>query len=201
MSAEREVIDLDEHDYEPAASGGATPDGLMVRWKMNVRLVAAFVVGVVLGGVGVGELRDSREERERNASVSLVAFPASTRSASSDVTGVLQMNSQLAVINAGPAPITVRAATGQRPGVRLHDIGKSRLLRPGGTGWIDVRLRIECSVAFASEPLSLRFSVETADQQVTETSYPVALVGSTWHQDAEQPCAHLADLAKRGGQR
>lgn len=200
MSAGREVIDLDEHYYEPVEAGGANPDRLMVRRKINVRLVAAFVVGVVLGGVGVSELRDSREDRERNAAVSLVAFPASTRSASSDVTGVGQMSSQLAVINAGPAPITVRAATGQRPGVRVHDTGKSRLLRPGGTGWIDVKLRIECSIAFGgSEPLSLRFSVETADQQIKETSYPVALVGSTWHQDAERLCTPLAELAKRGG--
>ncbi|MCO1593765.1 hypothetical protein M8C17_01130 [Micromonospora sp. RHAY321] len=198
MSAEREVIDLNEHDHEPAEPGGATPEGLMARRKMNVWLVAAFVVGVVLGGVGVSELRDSREERERNASVSLVAFPASISSGGSDATGVLQMDGQLAVINAGPAPITVRAATGQRPGVQVHDTGQTRLLRPGGTAWIDVKLRIECSIAFGSEPLSIRFSVETADQQIREVSYPAAVVGSAWHREAEQPCAHLADLAKRG---
>lgn len=199
MSEKRDVIDLDEHDHEPAESGGATPGGLVVRRRMKVRLVAVFVVGVVLGGVGVSDLRDSREERERNVSVSLVAFPASTRSAGSDVKGVLQMDSQLAVINAGPAPITVRAAAGHRPGVRVRYTGESRLIRPGGTSWIDVKLRIECPIAFGSEPLSLRFSVETADQQVRETSYPVALVGSTWHQDAEVPCAHLADSEERGG--
>ncbi|MDZ5447886.1 hypothetical protein U2F26_35210 [Micromonospora sp. 4G57] len=89
MSAEHKVIDLDEHDHQPAESGGTTPDRHMGRWKLNVRLVAAFVVGVVLGGVGVSELRDSREERERSASVSLVAFPASAGSGISEVTGVL----------------------------------------------------------------------------------------------------------------
>ncbi|WP_218106734.1 hypothetical protein [Micromonospora pallida] len=197
MPAEHDVIDLDEHDQRPAESSG-TPDRLMARRKTNARLVAAFVVGAVLGGVGVSELRDSRDERKRNASVSLVAFPASSSSGSSDVTGVLQMEGQLAVINAGPAPITVRAATGQRPGIQVRDNGRSRLLRPGGTGWIGVKLRIECSTAFESEPLSIRFSVETADRQVREVSYPVAVRGSAWHQGAERPCTYLTNLAKSG---
>ncbi|MEU0080406.1 hypothetical protein ABZY58_21095 [Micromonospora tulbaghiae] len=199
MSAEREVIDLDEHIHQPAESGSATPDRRRARRWMRVRLVAAFVAGVVIGGVGVSELRDSREERQRTASVSLVAFPASGGGGGSDVKGVLQMDGQLAVINAGPAPITVRAATGQGPGVLVRDTGQSRQVRPGGTGWIDVKLRLECSIAFGSEPLSMRFSVETGDRQIREVSYPVALVGSVWQRGAELPCAHLREMEKRGG--
>ncbi|MEU3456420.1 hypothetical protein ABZ671_22900 [Micromonospora sp. NPDC006766] len=180
MSAEREVIDLDEHDHQLSQSDDVTPNRLTAMRKMNVRLVAAFVVGVVLGGVGVSELRDSREERERNTSVSLVAFPAPISNGTSDGAGVLQMDAQLTLVNAGPAPITVRAATGERPGFRVNDFGQSRLLRPGGTGWIDVKLNIECS-AFSIEPLPVRFSVETPDRQVREVTYSVALAGSAWH--------------------
>ncbi|MEU8262363.1 hypothetical protein AB0C02_17245 [Micromonospora sp. NPDC048999] len=196
MSAEREVIDLDEYDRRPAEPGRATPGRLMARRKMAVRVVTGFVVGVVLGGVGVNELRDSRAERERNASVSLVAFPASVSSGATDDTGILQLDAQLAVISAGPAPITIQAVTGQRSGIQVRDTGQSQLLRPGGTGWINVKLSIECSTAFESEPLSIRFSVETADRQVREARSPVAVVGSLWHQAAEQPCAHRADVAK-----
>ncbi|RNI03329.1 hypothetical protein EEZ25_11160 [Micromonospora aurantiaca] len=193
MSAEHNVIELDDHDRQSA--GRTAPVRLVAKRRRNVRLVAAFVVGVVLGGIGAGELRDSREERERNASVSLVAFPASVGSGGSDATGILRMDGQLAVINAGPAPITVSSATGQRPAVQVHDTGQSRLLRPGGTGWISVKLRIECTLAFGSEPLSIRFSVQTADRQVREVSYPVAVAGSAWHHGAERPCAGLADSA------
>ncbi|MEU8263314.1 hypothetical protein AB0C02_22130 [Micromonospora sp. NPDC048999] len=217
MPAEREAIELDEYDHQPAESGGATPDRLMARRKMNVRLVAAFVVGVVLGGVGISELRDARDERKRNASVLLVVFAASGDGGSDvhrpapgePVTGVVQMNGQLRVLNAGPAPITVRAAVGERPGIQVRDTGQSRLLSPSGTGRIDVTLRIECSNAFGSEPLpirafgseplSIRFSVETADRQVREVSYPVDVMGSAWHQGAELPCRYLSDVAKRGG--
>ncbi|MFU8870858.1 hypothetical protein [Micromonospora sp. SL4-19] len=199
MSAEREVIDLDEHNHQSATVGNVVPDRLLARRKMSVRLVAAFVVGVVLGGFGVNELRDSREERERNASVALVAFPASIAGGGSDVPGVLQMDAQLAVTNAGPAPITVRAATGQLPGALVRDTGKTRLLRPGGTGWIDVKLRLECATAFGSEPLSMRFSVETGDRQIREVSYPVALLGSIWHVRTEPMCAHYREMEKRGG--
>ncbi|MEU8083825.1 hypothetical protein AB0B57_09430 [Micromonospora sp. NPDC049101] len=192
MSAEHHVIDLVENDPQPARPAASRT------W--NMRLVAAFAVGIVLGGAGIGVLRSSREERQRNATVSLVAFPVSSGSLGAD-TDVVQMDGQLAVINAGPAPITVKSATGQRPGVQVQDTGQSRLVRPGGTTWISVRLRIECALAFGSEPLSIRFSVETADRQVREVSYPVAVAGSAWHQGAERPCTVLAELARRHGQR
>lgn len=199
MPAENDVIDLDSHNHQPAKPDGAAPGRLPSRGKLKVRLVAAFVVGMVLGGIGVSELRDSRDERERNAAISLVAFPASVSSGGSDTTGILEMDAELAVINAGPTPVTVRAATGQRSGILVRDTGQSRLLRPGGTGWINVELRLECSTAFGSEPLSMRFSVETTDRQVREVNYPIAVVGSDWHRSAEQPCARLADSAKHGG--
>ncbi|MEV4122470.1 hypothetical protein [Micromonospora sp. NPDC049645] len=188
------MIDLDRQ-----LVGRTDPVRLSAGRKGNVRLVAAFVVGIAFGGIGVGVLRDSREARERNASVSLVAFPASFGGGGADATGVLQMDGQLAVINAGPRPITVNSATGQRPGVQVRDTGQSRLLRPGGTAWLGVKLRFECASAFGSEPLSIRFSVETADRQIREVSYPVAVMGSVWHQGAERPCTALADLAKRHG--
>ncbi|MGC4810084.1 hypothetical protein ACLQ29_06080 [Micromonospora sp. DT228] len=198
MSAEHHVIDLVENDRQPADRAAPARRAASRTW--NVRLVAAFAVGTVLGGAGVGVLRSSREERQRNSTVSLVAFPASTSSSGGD-TEIVQMDGQLAVINAGPAPITVKSATGQRPGVQVQDTGKSRLVRPGGTAWISVKLRIECALAFGSEPLSIRFSVETADRQVREISYSVAVAGSAWHQGAERPCAILAEMARRHGQR
>ncbi|MFE9184111.1 hypothetical protein ACFYMB_12390 [Micromonospora haikouensis] len=196
MSGRRDVIDLDESDLdeggrEPTAAAGVAADRDPSGQRRNVRLVAALLAGVVLGGVGVNELRDSREQRQRNASVSLVAFPASGSGGGSDVAGVLQMDARLAVVNAGPAPITLRAVTGRGPGVVLRDTGQSRLVRPGGVEWIGVKLRLECATAFGSEPLVVRFSVETADRRTREATYPVAMRDSVWHRGAEVPCEHL----------
>ncbi|MFB9853056.1 hypothetical protein ACFFMR_22005 [Micromonospora andamanensis] len=193
MSAGREVIDLDEHNRQLTAAGSGAPDRLLARRKMAVRLVAAFVAGGLLGGFGVNELRDSREERERHASVALVAVLVSIAGGGSDVPGVLQLDGQLAVTNPGQAPMTVRSATGQGPGVLVRDTGSSRLLRPGDTGLIDVKLRLECATAFESDLLSMRFSVETGDHQVREIDYPVALVGSTLQARTEQPCARSVE--------
>ncbi|GAB3950433.1 hypothetical protein GCM10027614_50870 [Micromonospora vulcania] len=95
------------------------------------------------------------------------------------------------MINPGPAPITVVAVTGERAGVLVLGTGKSVLLRPGGTGWVEVKLSLECATAFGTEPVSMRLSVETADRQAREAIYPVALAGSVWHRGAERPCEHL----------
>ncbi|MEU7613140.1 hypothetical protein [Micromonospora sp. NPDC049204] len=183
------MIDLDDRDRQPAAYD---PDRLMPRSKVVVWLAAVFLVGALLGGVGVNELRASQAERERAASVSLVALPASAGGGGLDVEGVLRLEGQLAVINTGPAPITVVAVTGQRPGAEVHGTGGSVVLRPGGTGWVEVKLRFECATAFGSEPLSVRLSVEAADRQAREVTYSVALAGSVWHLNAERPCEYLA---------
>ncbi|TDB70306.1 hypothetical protein [Micromonospora sp. KC723] len=91
MSAEHEMIDLGDHDPQSVSSGGTAPDRVMAKGKVNGRLVATFVVGLVLGGVAVSELRDAREERQRSTSISLVAFVASGGSGGGDSGGVYQM--------------------------------------------------------------------------------------------------------------
>lgn len=181
------MIDLDDENHQPAESNTAASGRLTMRRKMALRLVAAFVVGVVLGGLGVSELRDSREQRERNSVVALVAVPQSA-SGGLFSQGWVQLNGQLMLINTGPAPITVRGVTAERRGVMIHSIEDSRLLRPGGTGQVMVELRLDCSRSFQPEPLSLRLSVQTGDEHVREVSYPVVLQGNDWQREALGEC-------------
>ncbi|MET7970301.1 hypothetical protein [Micromonospora sp. NPDC005305] len=183
------MIDLDEQGHQPADPGSTTPDRLRAGRKRTLRLAAAFVVGVVLGGFAVGELRDSRDERERNGVVALVALPVSANLGGSSAQGSVALSGQLTLINAGPAPVTVRGAHGERPGVVVRSTGEGPRLPPGGTRQLLVELSFDCSTAFQQEPLSLRFSVETEDKRVREVGYPVALVGSDWERDARSMCA------------
>lgn len=184
MAAEHGVIDLGLYSDEPAG----TSSSRAARYRTALRLAATFAAGVFLGGAGVNTLGHSREQQERNASVALIAIAAYGGGGGS-ANGFAHLNVQLELINAGPAPITVRSAQADKPGVTLRDTGQSRPLDPGGIGRIDVRLALECSVAFEKEPLSVRFSVNTNDNHVREVSYPVALVGGAWHELAERACA------------
>ncbi|MEV0427519.1 hypothetical protein [Micromonospora sp. NPDC050495] len=179
------MIDLDDQDQRPARPGA---DPVTDGRKVALGLVAAFVAGVVLGGVGISQLRDSRAQRERNAVVALVAVPRSANLGGSSVQGSVQLSGLLMVVNTGPAPVTVRGVTAERPGVVLRSIEDSRLLPAGGTGQVVVELRFDCTTAFQSDPLSLRLSVETGDARTREVSYPVALFGSEWHRDAMTMC-------------
>ncbi|MEU2612125.1 hypothetical protein ABZ570_11155 [Micromonospora sp. NPDC007271] len=95
------------------------------------------------------------------------------------------------LVNAGSAPITVHAATGQRPDARIRHTGQSGLIAPGSTGSIDVEVRFDCSIPIEGEPLSMRFSVETDDHQDREVHYPVALLNTSWHRDVAQTCEYL----------
>ncbi|WP_410815532.1 hypothetical protein [Micromonospora sp. 050-3] len=193
MAAEHVVIDLDEPAHEPDERGGTTQRNVANRRSVLLQLVVAFVIGVVLGGIGVGELRDSRAQRERSSVVALVALPESGYSGGSNSRGTVRLNGQLTLINTGPAPITIRAIQAEGPGAQVRGMGQARLIRPGGTGQILVDLTLECSTAFQPEPLSVRFSVETEDKRLREVRYPVALVGSAWQEDALGMCEPRLD--------
>ncbi|MER7589482.1 hypothetical protein ABTW72_18300 [Micromonospora sp. NPDC127501] len=193
MAAQHVVIDLDEHGHEPAERSDITHGIVANRRNVLLPLVAAFVIGVVLGGIGVGELRDSRAQRERSAVVSLVALPESGYSGGSNSRGTVVLDGQLTLINTGPAPITIRAVQAERPGVQVRGRGQARHVRPGGIGQIRVDLQLECATAFDLEPLSVRFSVETEDKRLREVRYPVALVGSAWQENALHLCEPRLD--------
>ncbi|MEU4677048.1 hypothetical protein [Micromonospora sp. NPDC023737] len=193
------MIDLDERNHQPAESGTTARDRLMVRRKMALGFLSVFLVGVVLGGFAV-QRRDSRERRERDAAVALVAvaqsaslgspsFQTATVGGGSGVSQV-RLTGHLLLINAGPAPIAVRGVAVEAPGMASTSSGRPRLLPLGGTGQLVVELLSECSVALFQEPLQLRFEVETEDKQVREVGYPVALAGSDWQRVALSNCEH-----------
>lgn len=181
------MIDLDEHNHVPAESGATTTRPRAVK-KAQLRLVAAFLVGSLLGGISVNELRDLREQRERIASVALVVAPGAARTDGVVTEGVAELDGSVEVSNFGPLPVTIRAVQAQTSGVLIQDTGQSQSLRPGSIRWLDVKLRIQCPLEVRDEPLSMRISVETADRQIREFRYPVALHRSGWHSQAGFLC-------------
>ncbi|MEU1889000.1 hypothetical protein [Micromonospora sp. WMMD987] len=187
MSAEDAVIDLDA-DRDGSVGPTTGRARRTVRPRIVLGLVAALVAGAVLGGWGVDRSREARARQERDATVALVAIPASADSGSTNAGGRALIEGSLAVVNAGPAPITVRSVRVESPTVLVHDLGRTRLIRPGGTGWIGVVVLSQCGETPGTEPLSVRFSVQTADGQVREAHYPVALVGSAWLDTLSRMC-------------
>lgn len=184
---EHGVIDLDEHNHVPAESDATTTRRRVVN-KAQLRLVAAFLVGLLLGGFSVNELRDLREQRERAASVALVVIPGAARNDGVVTKDVAELDGSVEVTNHGPLPFTIRAVQAQTSGVLIQGTGQPQSLRPGNTRWLDVKLRLTCPLEVRDEPLSMRLSVETADRQIREVHYPVALHASGWHVQALHLC-------------
>ncbi|SCE79488.1 hypothetical protein [Micromonospora mirobrigensis] len=104
---------------------------------------------------------------------------------------LIRLDGQLELVNAGPAAVEVRSAQARQPGVLVRDTGRSRLLRPGGVGRLDVEVLIECGALSGAEPLSVRFSAVAADGGAREVRYPVALKGSVWDRAATPMCEQL----------
>ena len=181
MTASHGVIDLDMPGPELGDSDGDCSAGVGPGRKGAAYLVVALVVGLALGGVGGAEARSYREEQTEARAVTLVALPGSSnRWEGLNGVGTVRLDAQLVLVNAGPAPVVVQVEGAGRPGVLVRGTDQSWLVRPGGTAWIDVEVTLECATAFTTEPLSVNFSVQTADQRIRRTSYPLALQGSPW---------------------
>ncbi|WP_405112088.1 hypothetical protein OG559_02930 [Micromonospora sp. NBC_01405] len=187
MTASHGVIDLDMPGAEPGGSDEGCSAGAGLGRKGAAYVVVALVIGIALGGFGGAKVWNSSEERTRARTVALVALPGSSSSWGSNGVGTARLDAQLVLINTGPASITVQVEGARRPGVLVRGTGQSRVLRPGGTGWIDVEVTLECVTAFTSEPLPVSFSVQTTDHRVRQTSYPIALQGGPWQQACEPP--------------
>ncbi|MEU7982497.1 hypothetical protein AB0B63_28690 [Micromonospora sp. NPDC049081] len=158
MPAEDAVIDLDAPGRGPVdAAASRVRRG--PRPRVALGLVVALVAGAVLGGWGVDRSREARARQERDATVALVAIPANADSGSTNAGGRARIEGSLAVVNAGPSPVTVRSVRADSPTVLIRDLGRTRLIRPGGTGWIGVVVLLQCGETPGTEPLTVRFSV------------------------------------------
>ncbi|SBT54938.1 hypothetical protein GA0070621_5802 [Micromonospora narathiwatensis] len=120
-----------------------------------------------------------------------MAMPATTSGMGTNSSGRVRLDGQLALINAGPAPITVLTATGQRPDARIRYTGQPRPIPPGSTALVDVEVRFECSIPIEQEPLPVRFSIKTGDNRNREVNAPVGLLFSVWYRDLLQACGRL----------
>ncbi|RIV38035.1 hypothetical protein D2L64_13920 [Micromonospora radicis] len=180
------MIDLDEPGRPPESPAGTGPGGAR---KAVWRFAAVFVVGALLGGIGVDALHDYRAQRAQDAVVALVALPDSANYGGSSDGRRVQLSGRLTVVNAGPAPVTIHEVQAQRPDVTVRSPRQQpRLLSPGETAHLLVEVGLDCTVWGPLGPLPVRLSVQTRDGQVREFSYPVALPTSYWERDGLGMC-------------
>ncbi len=181
------IIDLDQRDGDPGESNESRRGRGRFGRRLAMYLVGSFALGMALGGVGVAHIQDRREQRVQSGTVAVVAVAGPTTSSGENRNGNARLDAQLAVINMGPAPVTIRFVGAQDAGVLVRDLGQSLSLDAGGTGGIDVQLTVECRLA-RPNPLPMRFSVKTADQRTREVSYTVAVEKSAWHYRVDTLC-------------
>ncbi|MFE9658288.1 hypothetical protein [Micromonospora sp. NPDC006431] len=185
MTAEHPIIDLDDR-----GRGRVKPDEGPRRRRLNRAMsayaIGAFVLGAAVGGIGVAEVQGSRDARTRAATVAVVVIASSASDGGEISNSIARFDAQLAVVNAGPQPVTVRTVGARLPGTVIDATAPFRLLRPGEVGVIQVQVVVHCSVK--PDPVPMRLSVETADQRTREVSYPMAYTGTAWHNRAVSLC-------------
>ena len=180
------VIDLDDYN-DGLGESDKRPCGLgPIRRATSFYLVGSFALGVALGGLGLAELQDPPDQRTQADAVALVAIAGPASNGGTLAAGSRQW--LLAVINTGPRPVTVRTIGAEIPGFAVEGPNEPRQLQPGSMDWIDAKVTIDCSVDLGPGPLRMRFSVQTVDQQVRETTYPVAFSGTSWQERTIQSC-------------
>lgn len=156
----------------PSARRRLDPAALL-RWPAStpqwlrtpVALVAAVVVGAVVGGLlatGVGERRELQEDQSTVRLLSAISAPAF--GSLSD--GWLPV--RVVVLNAGPEPVTVTGARLDGTDTVLALDG-ARTVQPGRSGSLNAVARLDCG---GGAPGGLLLTVEASDGGTTEVSAP-----------------------------
>ncbi|MFE9658076.1 hypothetical protein [Micromonospora sp. NPDC006431] len=186
MTAEQRVIDLDAQGDVVADPDEAPRRRRPIGRPPGPYIIGAFVLGATLGGIGGAQLQASREEQTRAATVAVTAVASSAKGDGRNSGGMAQFDAQVTVVNAGPQPVTVRAAEARFTGIDIRPTDSSSRLRPAAAGVIDIQLVADCSIGHSSLPL--RLSVETADHRTHLVNVEVWYAGSVWHDRARSLC-------------
>jgi hypothetical protein len=187
------MIDLDQPaQYRTSPIG--TPVGGWRRLATGRALVLVVVLSVLAGGI-LGSvamyvwryqpLAASAERAE--SAVSVLLFAESGVMTVHKQGRRVRFESQVTVVNAGPAPVSVLAVRVDQPGVTVSSAERQRQVEPGTAVPVDVVVEWNCG-ADQPETFVASVSVETVDEQVRKIS-PVALDGTPWMESRRAGCA------------
>ncbi|MER5456042.1 hypothetical protein ABT008_14770 [Micromonospora sp. NPDC002389] len=189
MTGDSRVIDLDE---APPATGTrrVSRDRRPSRRRTTLYVLAAFAVGVAVGGLGARDARDVHPEPERPQIAALVSHPGQSRGVVSRGSDRVELDAQLMVVNAGTVPLRVRVLDSDRPGLRISGNPQVSTVRPMRTAAIDVRVLVPCATALGvgPEPLYVRLAVQDESALISEQEQPLAFSGSHWQEQARLSC-------------
>lgn len=163
----------------------------------NLRTVTAAVLaataGLVTGAAGM-HAWDADQSRNKQAStVSLLAMvdAAEGYSGGGGAPGQAALDGFLAVINAGPRPLTVTEITGSGDKVTLTGMTPKGEVRPGSQIAVPVMLAARCpSQGFLpTDPLMLAVTVRTENGRTLHAAVPLALHATSWDDAVHQMCS------------
>ncbi|GID96170.1 hypothetical protein ACFQFC_20850 [Amorphoplanes digitatis] len=179
------VIDLDR----PAVHGG--PE----RRAPQTFIVAALIVGVVIGGAVTYGWNLRRHSAARDGEVSVLLFADAREMVDS---GSIVLHGRVAsvtlarrvtLVNVGPAPVNIRNLSAGRPGVTVRGVEKQRWVAPGVTAQADVDVQVDCLRGLPLGRIPVTLSVQTLDEHSRTARPKAAFDGTPWSEQAETACA------------
>jgi len=153
-------------------------------------LVVAVIVSVVASSLGTLALERRRQQAADDAVVSLTALVRGYHQALV-ADGALRIAGALAVVNTGPSPVTVESVSGAVAGLTFTS-SRATVVRPGVKD-IEVDVVVACPGTVSADPVSVRFTVHTADGVARETTAVMAVSGTTWSSLHETACRPRPD--------
>ncbi|WP_091442717.1 hypothetical protein [Micromonospora yangpuensis] len=185
MATDEMVIDLDERDNRPVE----TTQQAASRRRGNGRLVAASAVGALVGGLLVAAGHFVYDQQQQAGTVTFAAMPEAIQESALEP-GIATVETSFAVVNAGPEPITVRAATATRPGIELRTFDGPVTVEPNRSQSLPIRLTFRCAELGDPVPLAVSFSVGSADGQVHAVERTIPLADEVWYLFAQNLCRY-----------
>jgi hypothetical protein len=197
------LIDLDRSPELPAPPPG--PAG--PRRTRRAAFVAGLLLAAATGAVVSHQWQEQRWQDARDSAVSMVVLSDRSGWAPERVEGYsfvdgrtvgVSMTGHVAVVNAGPAPVTVQRLSATGSGLSLHSTSSGSVTAPGAVAKFAVEGHVGCPAGGTFQKLAATVWVETADRVSRRTT--VVFDGHAWLSEVRAACAaRLTDIRFRGG--
>jgi hypothetical protein len=187
------LIDLNKSTDDRPEPGGVPRYG---GYRM-VLVSGLLAIGGVVGGFGTYQWQAQRLQVAQESKISVLIFPGTISwaggSASSypwigEGTNVVDMDGQVAIVNAGPSPINIQNLSVDQQGFTLRSTEKGGRIEPGEALLANVSVKISCASSDVLRGIHALLSMETMNNLSLELPSSVIFDGSPWNTEVSRAC-------------
>lgn len=192
------MIDLDKPTEDRPERGSALRFG----WYQVVRALGLLAVGGAVGGLATYKWQAQLRQVAQESVISVLIFPGTISWSGGSTSAipwggetvhVVELQGQVAIVNAGPSPINTQNLAVDQDEFTLRSSENGGWIKPGQAVTVGVSMKVSCTSSGVLQRIQASILVETMHDHSPESASSITFDGSPWSTELERACTDVRD--------